>query len=396
MRTPEDGPPGAGATTEDAPRWLPFSIVTSGYLAVTVAESILAPALPEISRSLGLGLGMAGLAIGAMTGAIAAGNFVGGYLLARSGSRVTLMTSLLVCVVGCGAVVVTGQLTGFLIGQVLIGLGVGSFFPPGLQAAGFHAGGRRKGLAMGLFGVAFSGGLTIAALLVAIGAELDWRLAFVVAGLLCLLGVVALARTPLPPTPTGPPGGYRRPLRDALGVPVVAGSIASVCQYGTIGFLPTYAVLSWGMSPAMAAVLLAVGRALSVPGKLLGGAASDRFGAHRALVGLGAVLTATGLAWTLLPPVPLVVTAAAVFIATVSAVFPVANVLALEDFGDRGPLLGTFRSVQIGVGAAGAWLVGVAATQVGLTLTLTATVLLPLGLCVLRPLRTRLAAAEAP
>ena len=48
--------------------------------------------------------------------------------------------------------------------QILLGAGAGLFFPAGLQAVAIFAGPTRRGFAMGIYGVAFSGGLTVAAL----------------------------------------------------------------------------------------------------------------------------------------------------------------------------------------------------------------------------------------
>jgi predicted MFS family arabinose efflux permease len=378
------------AAASDRPRWVAFTAVTAAYLAVTVAESILAPVLPTVADELGLDLGAAGSALGTLTGAIAVGNLGGGWLLARAGGRVTIVGGLVVTAAGCAVVATAADLAGFLGGQALIGLGAGAYFPAGLQAAGWHAGASRRGLAMGLFGVAFSVGLTAAALLAALGARLDWRFAFVAAAVLCVVSAATLVRTPLPArrpraAAAASPAARqhvleRRASLARLRTPVVAGGIASVCQYGTVGFLPTYAVTGWGMSAAGAALLLAAARVVSVPAKLLAGAASDRFGPRRTLAVVGALLVTTGLVWTLLPASVVVFAAAVVFGGTVSAVFPVANVVALAQFGDRGGMLGTFRSVQVAVGAAGAWAVGAASGPFGLAPVLAVTTALPAGL----------------
>ena len=55
--------------------------------------------------------------------------------------------------------------------QVLLGAGAGLYFPAGLQAVAVVAGAGRRGFAMGIYGVAFSAGLTVAAVLGALGAS---------------------------------------------------------------------------------------------------------------------------------------------------------------------------------------------------------------------------------
>src|SRR5690606_38620301 len=60
---------------------------------------------------------------------------------------------------------------------------------------------------------------------------------------------------------------------------------------------------------------------------------------------------AMGAAWVLMPAGIVTYAVAAVFAGTVSSVFPVANMLAVERFGRNGMALGAYRSVPIGIGA---------------------------------------------
>src|SRR5690606_22079080 len=116
--------------------WPAFSMVTAAYLAVTVSESILAPLFPIVAGQLGLDVGLAGVAFGLLTGAIAVGNLLGGYLLARLGSRPAILASLATAWAGCLVAATASGRAGFLVAQVLIGLGAGLFFAPGISAVG--------------------------------------------------------------------------------------------------------------------------------------------------------------------------------------------------------------------------------------------------------------------
>jgi hypothetical protein len=71
---------------------------------------------------------------------------------------------------------------------------------------------------------------------------------------------------------------------------------------------------------------------------------------------------------------------AALFAGTVSSLGPVANILAVERFGQNGMALGMYRSLQIALGAAASAVVGVAAGIVGLRPTLAIAALVPLAL----------------
>jgi predicted MFS family arabinose efflux permease len=358
-----------------------FATATVGYLAVTTGESLLAPLLPMLRGELGLDLRGAGLALGLVSAAIALGNLGGGALLARRGARQGVVAGLAVAAAG-GLVAAASQgPPSFVLGQALLGLGSGVFFAAGLRAVGV-LGGSRRGLAMGLFGVAFSGGLALAALLAALAGVWGWRTSFVAVAVLALATALAAALAPLPgppPAAAGGGSGTGQVLRRLMASPLLVGGVAAASQYGTVGFLPSFAVTAWGLSPAAAALLLATARLLSVPAKLVSGNAADQAGSYRIARRLGLLLAGLGVCWTLLP-VPVAPLAAVLFAAFVSGLGPVANVLAFERYGASGMLLGAFRSAQIGLAAAAGAGIGAVSAAFGLRPVLAVSVLLPLVL----------------
>jgi predicted MFS family arabinose efflux permease len=356
------------------PSWPLLLVVVTAYLAITIAESVLAPLFPALAVDLGLDLSMAGTGLGLLTGAIAAGNLLGGVLLRRTQFAPIISTSLFVSAVGCVVAASAARATPFLVSQLLIGLGAGLFFAPGIQAVARLAGPSRRGLAMGIFGAAFSAGLAAAAFLAAAGAGGSWRIAFWAAGIACLAAMIPVLVARLPKV-----GLVIRSqgMSGTLGLPVLVGSVGTITQYGTVGFLAIYAVSSWSLSAAGAAALIAVARVLSVPGKLLVGGAADRFGSAVTLRVVALVLVITGAVWTLLPRSAAVLVSAVLFGATVSSLFPIANLMAVEKFGGHGDLLGRYRSVQIAIGAAATSVIGVVAEAVGLQRTLMVSALVP-------------------
>jgi len=355
--------------------------VNVGYLAGTCADSLLAPVFPVVAGDLGVGLGSAGFAFALLAGAIAAGNVLGGFVLTHAGPRTGAATGLLVATGGAALAARSGSVGAFFASQALMGAGSGLYFASGLSAAASLAGEHRRGLAMGFFGIAFSGGLAAAALLAALGGVHGWRVAFAgSAGIsaAATVGVLAVGMPPRPPRVREKADWHR-----ALGTPLAVGGTAAASQYGTISFLPTFAVATWGMTPAAAALMLAAARILSVPSKLLAGHRSDRVGARVTAGDIGLVLALAGAGWTLAPGVALGVAPAVTFAAGVSALGPVGNVLALEAFGQRGTLLGLFRSMQIALGAAMSAAIGVCAARFGLRPTLAVAAVLPVGLALL-------------
>jgi predicted MFS family arabinose efflux permease len=361
--------------------------VISGYLAVTVAESILAPLFPSVTDELGIGLDTAGMALAFLSGSIAVGNLIGGWILSRFGPRAGLVVSLVLTAAGSAWAALATDGQSFVIAQTLIGGGAGVFFAPGIQLVGRTAAPGRRGFAMGLFGVAFSGGLAIAALLAALGATTGWRIAFWVAAVICLLGAGASLVIPLPPR--APQSAKRRWRLDAsLAKPVTVGAVGTLSQYGTVGFMALFAVSAWDLTPAAAALVVAAGRVLSVPGKLVVGSGSDKWGTRATLTVLTGCLVVTGVLWTFIPAAMIAIPAAILFSAAVSGLFPIANVLALEEFEDQGTMLGVFRSAHIALGAVGAWLIGVIAAEVGLDLALRVSAMAPLLLLLLTSRRS--------
>ncbi len=363
-------------------RWWAFAAVCGGYLAVTVGESVLAPLYPLAAEELGVDVAQAGLALGLMTGSIAIGNVAGGAAMGRWGVRTPLLVACSLVSIGGLVAATAGGLTQFLVSQVALGLAAGVFFAPGISSAGALGGTARRGLTMGIFGVAFSLGLALAALLTAAGSRLGWQSAFLAVAALGLAAGVALGATTLPSNraATTPLTGS---MWRALGPATAVGCAAAVGQYGTVNFFPLFAVEEWEMGAGAAALTLAVARVVSAPVKTGAGHLADRYGARRTSQGLGLVLLVSGALWIVAPTPAWGAVPAVLFAATVSGVFPLANLLSLDALGDRGALLGTYRSAQMATGAVAAAAIGAGAATIGLRATLAVTLLAPATLVAL-------------
>ncbi len=372
MRIPVHAPP------EARPRWGSFALVCVAYLVATTGEQLLSPVYPTASKELGIGVGQGGIVFGLLTVSIAAFNLVGGLLLRRMSPGVLIRGAAFVGVLGSVATATAHSFIHLILGQIVLGASAGLFFPAGLQAVALLAGPAKKGFAMGIYGVAFSGGLTLAAVLGAIGSSYDWRIPFWIAAGLGAIAVIGGAGEAKAKPARG--SHSRFSLRTVLALPTAVGTVLSVCQYGAIPFLTTFAVVEWGLSATRAATVLIVGRVISIVAKVVGGASADRVGAKTSARRTGVVLTATGLAWVLLPGSLVTYGFAALFAGVVSSLGPVANVLAVERFGGDGMALGAYRSVQIALGAAASALIGLAGDTFGLRPTLAVAALTPLAL----------------
>lgn len=372
-----------------------FAAINAGYLAATCSDSLLAPIFPAARHDLGLETSQAGFVFALLAASISVGNIGGGFALSHIGPKAGALLGLSVATVGSLVAAASDSTAMFLVAQGLLGGGSGLYFASGLYSAADLAGSGRRGLAMGFFGISFSAGLASAALLAAIWSSGDWHGAFLGSAALSAVaaGAVSLAKLPgRPPRRTESTEGWHR----ALGTPLAVGGLAAASQYGTISFLPTFAVSSWGMTASGAAIALAVARVFSVPSKLVAGHRSDRIGALRTAGEVGLLLGIVGAGWTSVPFVALALVAATAFAAGVAALGPVANVLALDAFGSRGAMLGLFRSLQIGLGALMSAAIGVGASLFGLQPTLIVAAVLPALLALLaRRARVRASVPDA-
>jgi predicted MFS family arabinose efflux permease len=358
------------------PRWGALALVCGTYFAATVGEQMLAPLFPTTRADLGLSEGQGGIAFGALAGSIAAFNMVSGAALRRWPAITVIRVSTVITAVGAVCAALAGGYATILFAQVLLGAGAGLFFPAGLQAVAAFAGPARRGFAMGIYGVAFSIGLAVAALFGAIGASAGWRVPFWLTMAMAAVALGATAGLTTPAPVRGAP--WTVPWRAVLGLPTYVGTVGAILQYGVLAFFATFAVDEWGLSEARAATLLAAGRVLSIAAKLAGGASVDRIGARASVLRTGVVLSVTGVLWAALPAGLVTYAVAAVFAGTVSSIFPVANVLAVERFGGNGVALGVYRSVQIGIGAVAG--VAIGNSPIGLRPTVLVCVLVPLSL----------------
>lgn len=367
-------------------RWVAFLLVCGAYLAVTTGESILAPIYPVVADDVGLDLTEAGLAFALLAISIAVSGFLSGLILRRVATNLVLLGAL--ASTATGAIVAAGAdgRTQFFVAQILLGAGAGMLYPGAVMAVGVLAGPHRRGLAMAIFGVFFSAGLVLAAGLAALGAQLDWRWTFGIAAALAALAAVGMLFITDVPKATSS-GPVFEGLAAILGIPAAVGVIGAISQYATVSFLPVFAVDVWDLPEAAAAGVLAVGRVLSVPAKLVAGATADRLGPVRAAQINGLVLGASGLVWALVPQVWVAAAGAIVFAAEVSALFPLANLLAFERVGTRTPALGVFRSIQLGAAAVAGFAIGAVADTVGLRPTVAVVGCLPVLLVAARPHR---------
>jgi len=339
-----------------AERHLSYAAASALVLAATVASSVIQPVFGHLSDRRSLPVLMpAGLACGA---------------------------------VGIALVGVAPTYGALFAAIALSGVGVAAFHPEASRFA-HHVSGARRASGMSLFSVGGNAGFALGPLLttplVLVFGLRGTLFLIVPLGLMALLLARELGRlrsfTPAPAA-TRSDG----PEHDRLGAFVLlAGVVAlrSFVYFGLVTFVPLYYVGVLHASKAAGNGALAVMLIGGAVGTLLGGPLADRFGRSNVIVGsmallpglIGAFLSVGGVAATLLLGV-----VGAVTIAT----FSVTIVMGQELLPRRlGVASGVTIGLSIGLGGAGAPLLGLIADAHGLPTTIAVIAALPVPALVL-------------
>ncbi len=168
-----------------------FLMVWAIYLLSFTERLALPPVLPLISKDLGLSATQAGSYMTAFYMGYVCTQLPGGLLTDRFGYRKVLMGSLL-AIGGATALMytVSSYEMGFFF-RVLAGVGSGSIFSSCMRAIFEWFPGKGRGTAVGILQTATSFGLMFANLLIPyVSKEHDWRVAFLVTGILPLFVLI--------------------------------------------------------------------------------------------------------------------------------------------------------------------------------------------------------------
>jgi predicted MFS family arabinose efflux permease len=271
---------------------------------------MVAPLLLDLSRELGVPLGQAGLLAAVMSLPWALGAPFTGLLSDRLGRRPLIVLAL----AGVGAsTVAAGFATSFatlLVARFAAGV-FGAFGPASVMAAvGDLFPPRRRGMAMGWlnagFGLAAVAGVPLVGV---IGGLWGWRWAFWLIGLvlLVLAGLVRLGFPWSGATQTG--GSLRQTYADVLGVARLGNVLsANLCERAifnaTLLYLPSFLMLSYGLTTADVAPALSLVAIGTLVGNAFGGWLGDRFRGPRATIFVCAQLVAGGFGLVLFGVAP--------------------------------------------------------------------------------------------
>lgn len=328
-------------------RRLAFGYVFAVYLAAATSETLISPLFPLIRGDLHLRVAQQGQLLLALTIAIGVGNIVGGAVGHRRGDTIAIRCAAGGLALGSFLCASATTFRSLLVGQLVLGIGSGLFFGPGLSVVG-RTYAESRGRAVASYGLAYSGGLAVAALAANLG-QSHWRIAFIATG--ALAASVAVAA----PTLLEADRAHATPMwgsfvtslgRVDYRMALATGIVAGIINYIAIGFAPTLFV-DEGIGLPTVATLIGAGRLVSAVGKYLGGWMFDRFGGFATACGVMGALTVLGVPMVLIPHgrgvvllVPFVTVSAVLF--TVSNIMSVSGGPSRSSFGT-----GVYRSVLV-------------------------------------------------
>lgn len=339
--------------------------------AVQVAVSTLGP---DIVASLGLTMGLFGLAFTALSLMSALAQLPSGVLGDRYGERVVILSATVITGVGALLLALVPVHQAFVPLMVFVGVGSGLYYSPSVALLDELFDG--VGGAIGTYRVSGQlAGVVTPVLVGVVSFHLGWRAALLATGLL-LVAALGAVRWAMRPTAPNAPGGLPvhaspRRLLEVVSRPAIAGTtmLAAVVQFVEVAsftFLPAVLRRHHGLSATMAGGLYATYFATVAAVHPVAGWLSDRLGRDAVtgmlllagVVGFGLLARQTSIGLLTL----------AVVLAGVSMTWgaPVqSRIVDRLREEERGTGFGLVRTLYLLVGSLGSYVVGVLVTRAG-------------------------------
>ena len=329
-------------------RRLTFSYLFCLYFILGGAETMISPLFPLLRDDLHLGKSHQAVILAVVAAGIASFNVISGAATRWFSERALVRLAALFLSAG---MVISGTAQSFgplLMGQACMGVAFGLFFPPALAAVA-RVSADAPGRAIAIYGLAYSFGLASAAMSVNVGQD-HWRWVFMVTAIPGLVAFVWAPRWPEPEVESAAMPlfaqlrEYGRTRAYRLAGFASFGGISM--HYVVIGFSPVYFV-DGGVDLRLVAILIAGGRLLSAPVKLLGGWLYDRHGGPWTARLMTTTTSATGVLVILLPA-QIGVYLLVPFVGVAVSVLPVSNAMLVAALPARsGWGIGIFRAALL-------------------------------------------------
>jgi len=343
---PVDAPTGIGAST-------------GLFIAALFAFIATGAALPVLPTYVHGPLHSGDIAVGIVVGSFAVTSVVcrpiAGRQADRRGRRAVLVAGSLALALGGLLYIFSSSVITLVLARLMVGAGEGSVYTAGATWVVDLAPVNRRGLALGMFGLAVWGGLSLGP----VAGELlrsssGYDAVWILTAALPLAGAAIAVRLPEPSRP--PQSGRPIPL---LHFPRSARRPAFALALANIGYaaLAGFIVLDLRKQGIGGGATVFTAFAVSVfASRLIFGRVPDRFGARVTATGAGLVEALGLIVIALAHSLPVALLGAIVVGAGFSMMFPSLALMVVDDVHDehRGSAMGTFTAFfDIGVGAGG-------------------------------------------
>ena len=270
-----------------------IGVFAATFLAFLAVGGVL-PVLPRYVRGpIGAGDLAVGIVVGAFAFTAVIGRPIGGRLSDTRGRRAIVIAGLLICAAAGALYLVPAGVAGLVFARLVLGVGDGWVFTAGATWIVDLAPPARRGQAIGLFGLAIWGGLSIGPILgqaILDAASYDWVFAF--AAITPLLGAAVALRVPDSPVAPVPRERGESLIPRAVVAPGAALALANI-GYGTVAGFVVLHLSHRGVGHG--ATVFTAFAASVVLARLVAGRIPDTLGPVRAAAGAGCA-EALGLA----------------------------------------------------------------------------------------------------
>lgn len=288
-----------------------ISIVSVAHFVSHLLQLSLAPLFIAMRADLGVSFTELGVVLSVFYLFSGGGQVIAGILVDRFGAHRLLIGGMALQAAAMGAMGLVPNYASLLPLAALAGLGNSVYHPADLSILSHRISPRRLGRAFAIHVVGGSIGYAASPVVTGtLALFYGWRVALVATGLVCLLITASflLARPLLrieshPAPPRGAPPSEAAPhFLDILRMPVMMLAffyffLTAICLAGMQGFGISALREGFGMTPAFAAMTLALYQGGNICGILIGGHIADRATHHHrvAMAGLAAAAFALGL-----------------------------------------------------------------------------------------------------
>jgi MFS family permease len=318
-----------------------------------VAIGAVLPVLPRyVKGPVGAGDVAVGVVVGCFAFAAVVGRPIGGRLADRDGRRPVLIAGLLIASVAALLYFLPLGVPGLVFARLVLGIGDGWVFTAGATMIVDLAPAARRGQAIGLFGLAIWGGLTVGPICGELLQDISYEAVWAFAAVMPLLGaIVAMTLTDdrVRERAVVGPQVFPRPVI----APGIALALANV-GYGTMAGFVVLHLDELGVGGG-ATVFTAFAAAVVVS-RLVASSLPDRLGARTTALAAGVAETAGLVLIAVAPGFGVALAGGIVMGAGFSLLFPSLAVIAVERVGEssRGSALGIFTAffdAGVGLGA---------------------------------------------